>query len=109
MPSKKEQPSSPSRVVEYKDFTKAALARMLAEADAGARFAAMPLHKRRLATEDDDEDDEMTQEADEDRVARADLVETTRPGNAPEVDEEDLPRNVVKRYAEKPKKGRGRA
>jgi len=104
MPHGKEDSSSTGRVVEYKDFTKAALARMLAEADAGQRFASMPLHKRRLATEDGDDDDSMTEEADEDREARADLVEKTRPGNAPDVMPDDLPRNVVKRYAEKPKK-----
>lgn len=104
MSSHKEEKSSTGRVVEYKDFTKAALARMLAEADAGQRFASMPLHKRRLATEDDDEDDSMTEEADADRESRANLVESTRPGNAPPISPDDLPRNVVKRYAEKPKK-----
>ena len=31
--------SAKPRVVEYKDFTKSALARMLAEADAGQRFS----------------------------------------------------------------------
>jgi hypothetical protein len=100
--------SASPRVVEYKDFTKAALARMLAEADAGQRFASMPIHKRRLATEDEDEDDdEMSKEADADREARADLAESTRPGNAPPVDPSDLPRIVSKRYSAK-KKPRGK-
>ena len=100
----KEEKYEQKRVVEYKDFTKAALARMLAEADAGQKFASMPLHKRMLATEEGDDEDSMSEEADEDREARADLVEKTRPGNAPDITAEDLPRNVVKRYAEKPKK-----
>lgn len=101
--------SAKPRVVEYKDFTKAALARMLAEADAGQRFASMPLHQRRLATEDEDEDDdEMSKEADEDREARADLADSTRPGNAPPVDPSDMPRAVSKRYASK-KKNKGKA
>lgn len=101
--------SGTPRVVNYGDFTKTALARMLAEADAGQRFSSLPIHQRRLATEDeDDDDDDMSKEADEDREARADLADSTRPGNAPEIKPDDMPRVVSKRYASK-KRARGKA
>lgn len=105
------EPAPRQRVVKYEDFTKAALARMLAEADAGARFSSMPIHKRRLAVEDedDDEDDEMTKAADQDREERAELADKTRPGNAPETTPEDMPAAVSKRYGGKKKKPEGKA
>lgn len=92
----------------YRSFTKTALVKMLEEADAGSRYSSMPIHKRRMATEDEEDgDDEMSKEADEDREARADLADSTRPGNAPPISPEDMPRAVSKRYGEK-KKSRGK-
>lgn len=109
MSSHEDRPAITHRLRQgYKAFTKSALIEMLEEASAGQRYSELPLHMRRMADEDDDEDDEMTKAADKDREDRADLADSTRPGNAPDTKPEDYPRAVSKKYAGK-KKARGKA
>lgn len=100
--------------VDYKDFTKGALARMLAEAHAAQKHDQLPLHKRKsLAVESEDDADKeheamesVDYEATEDREDRADLVEKTRPGNAPKVTPDDLPRSVVAKHSKSHRKNK---
>lgn len=106
MAHKNAEPKQAHHRVDYKDFTKGALARMLAEAHASQKHDQLPLHKRKslaVASEDDAEDS-VDNEATEDREDRADLVEKTRPGNAPEVTADDLPRSVVAKHSKSSRK-----
>lgn len=61
------------------------------------RIRQMPSAKRRQAMAEmelmDDDDDE---EAERDREERANLVEQTRPGNAPKVTADDIPAQALK-------------
>jgi hypothetical protein len=63
----------------------------------------MPLHKRKGARRhEEDAPDEDDDYADQDRKDRADLVDKTRPGNAPKVTPEDFPSNAMPPLPKKP-------
>lgn len=74
-----------------------AMDKMLKDAMSKESIRQLPLHKRKKARQEqeEEEEDEDDKYADEDRKARADLVETTRPGNAPEITPDDLPAAVL--------------
>jgi len=79
--------------ITFTTLTPDAMDRMLKDVASNEAVRQLPLHKRKKAREEkeDDEEDEDDKYAEDDRKARADLVEATRPGNAPEVTPADLP------------------
>lgn len=99
--------------INFEDLTEDATRRLLKEVVMRDSVRQMPLHKRKktLARESaEDEEDERAEEdedekdADRDREERANLVETYRPGNAPEMTAEDFAENSLpKRLTNPPK------
>lgn len=102
--------------IDFKILTPDAMTRLLKDSVKKQSIMSLPLHRRRKAdalVEDEEEaaePDPHTDAADEDREHRADLVEETRPGNAPLVTSEDfkrgtmpdrLPKSAYKRKAKK--------
>lgn len=60
------------------------------------RIRQLPSAKRKQAMAEMELMDDDDEEAERDREERADLVEQTRPGNAPKVTAEDIPAQALK-------------
>lgn len=95
-------------IIGPEDLTKSAAVRLLKEAWMTHREGQKPMHQRSgVAVEKHPGEDESPEEhyhetqADEDREARADLVDQTRPGNAPKITADDLPKPVSRLLVKK--------